>query len=101
MLIRCYPRIHISLIDLGNATFRQYGGAGFTLSGLPTEIEALPSDKMRFYGLDKLDSLGQDDILAALERLVKIVPSAKAQVTIRQVPPQHIGLGGIRLRRDT
>lgn len=93
MIIRCYPRIHIGLMDLGNATFRKYGGAGFTLSGLPTEIVATRSRRIVVRDSGKLDVQGKKDLVSALQRLSDIAPLAKAQVTVRQLPPQHIGLG--------
>jgi beta-ribofuranosylaminobenzene 5'-phosphate synthase len=93
MLIRCYPRIHLGLIDLGGATFRRYGGAGFTLSSLSTEVVAVPSRRLEVSGLDNLDTQGQQDLISALERLSKVAPSARARITIKKLPPQHIGLG--------
>lgn len=93
MLIRCYPRIHLGLIDLGGATFRRYGGAGFTLSSLSTELVAVPSRRLVVNGLDKLDTQGQQDLISALERLLKVVPSARTRITIKKLPPQHVGLG--------
>lgn len=93
MLVQCYPRIHIGLMDMGDATARRYGGAGFTLSGLPIEILATQSKSIKLHGQNKLDEKGQGDLHSCLQRLIKLVPSIKVHLTIKRLPPQHIGLG--------
>jgi beta-ribofuranosylaminobenzene 5'-phosphate synthase len=80
-------------MDLGNTTFRKYGGAGFTLSGLPTEVAATCGRSIVVRDLCKLDDQSKKDLVSALQRLSDIAPLTKAQVIVRQLPPQHIGLG--------
>ncbi len=91
--IRCYPRLHVCLIDLGNVTFRKYGGAGFCIGGPPLEIEAAPSAKTKVFGLEQVDRQAGNDVENALKRLKVLLPHVNAAVSIRSVPPQHIGLG--------
>jgi beta-ribofuranosylaminobenzene 5'-phosphate synthase len=92
-IVRSFPRIHIGLLDLGSATYRKYGGAGFAIDGLPVIVEATPSLKTNIIGLDQLDRRGRLDVHAALNRLKKLLPTARADITIRNLPPQHVGFG--------
>lgn len=91
--IRCYPRLHVCLIDLGNATFRKYGGAGFYIGGPPIEIEAAASRKTKLFGLERLDRQVGTKVERAIERLKLLYPQANAKVILKTAPPQHIGLG--------
>ena len=91
--VRAYPRIHIALLDLGNATYRKYGGAGFYISTPRLEVQARPSDETSVRGLDKLDRQGQRDLLAALTRLGRVHGYLGAEVVLRRILPQHVGLG--------
>jgi beta-ribofuranosylaminobenzene 5'-phosphate synthase len=93
MLLRCFPRIHIALMDMGNATARSYGGAGFTLSSPTTEIIATRCPKTKLRGLEQLDSAGRRDLVASLNRLSKLNPSQTARLVIKNIPTQHVGLG--------
>ena len=64
------------------------------LSGPYVEVEAKVSSKNIITGLDQLDSEAQSDVLACLNRLNKKFPGKnKAEVTLRKIPPQHVGLG--------
>jgi beta-ribofuranosylaminobenzene 5'-phosphate synthase len=93
MLLRCFPRIHIGLMDMGNATPRRYGGAGFTLSAPAIEIFASSTSKRTtFSGLDQIDADGKAQLLAALEEWSKS-NDQNVSIRIRTVPTQHVGLG--------
>lgn len=92
-IIRSFPRIHLGLIDLGNVTLRKYGGAGFTLTGPTIETEATSDDVKCVIGDDILDSRARDDIHSALDRLRVVFPNTNAKIKIKNIPPQHIGLG--------
>lgn len=92
-IVRAFPRIHISLLDLGNASFRKYGGAGFLVEGLPVEVEATRSSRTSLAGLDLVDRRSRKDLLRSLARLHATAPNAHARVRIESVPPQHVGLG--------
>jgi beta-ribofuranosylaminobenzene 5'-phosphate synthase len=81
------------LLDLGNATLRKYGGAGFCIGGPPVEIEVAPSRETKIFGLEQVDSQGSSEVRRALGRLKAFLPHANAKVFVRNVPPQHIGLG--------
>lgn len=88
-----YPRLHCCLFDLGNATPRKDGGAGFTVSGLPAIIEARPSQQMGVSYSAAIDRSARNAISTAMLRLVRMKPKAAARLDILQIPPQHIGLG--------
>jgi beta-ribofuranosylaminobenzene 5'-phosphate synthase len=92
ILVRAYPRLHLGLVDLGNATPRRYGGAGLLLNCLPVEV-SVERGPESLIGLELLDRRGQSDIMAAIERMRKTLPIKPARVTIRRMPPQHVGLG--------
>ncbi len=93
--VRAYPRLHVTLLDLSDATFRKYGGAGFTLSGPFTEVTATasPDAETTILGLDQFDYQGQKDILDAVERLKQFTSVRSSYIVIGKLPPQHIGLG--------
>jgi len=91
--VRAYPRIHVALLDLGGVTHRKYGGAGFAIAGLRTEVEAAVSGHTSVLGIERLDLRCQRDVLAAIERLNKAYPTAEVEVVVRRSAPQHIGLG--------
>lgn len=92
ILVRAYPRLHLGLVDLGNATPRKYGGAGFVLNCLPVEV-SVERGPESLIGLELLDRRGQADIMSVIERMRKTLSIKPARVTIRRMPPQHVGLG--------
>jgi beta-ribofuranosylaminobenzene 5'-phosphate synthase len=96
LIVRAFPRLHIGLIDLGNATMRQNGGAGISiqgLQGLHTEVRVRGSASFRLEGLESLDSRMKADISSALSRLFKRIPPPPIALHITCTPPQHVGLG--------
>lgn len=94
MLLKCFPRIHIALMDMGNATARRYGGAGFTLSAPVTEISAtVHPSRTQVSGLSKIDADGKNDLLAALARWAQSNEGCYARLSIKKIPTQPIGLG--------
>lgn len=96
-IVRAYPRLHLSLLDLGGATFRRYGGAGIMLDCMPVEVVVEDGGGGPIVGLDRLDALGQKDVTEALERLSASIQAPNLRrplrIGLRTIPPQHIGLG--------
>jgi beta-ribofuranosylaminobenzene 5'-phosphate synthase len=88
-----YPRLHACLFDLGNATPRKHGGAGFSIAGLPAIVDARPSSRMDVVYSVEVDGSTRTAISAAIRRLARVRPSIAAQLRIVSVPPQHVGLG--------
>jgi beta-ribofuranosylaminobenzene 5'-phosphate synthase len=88
-----YPRLHACLLDLGNATSRRNGGAGFTLAGLPTVVEAHQSKRVEVSYSAIVDQPARMALANAIKRLSKIRPSALAELRVVEVSRQHIGLG--------
>jgi beta-ribofuranosylaminobenzene 5'-phosphate synthase len=88
-----YPRLHACLFDLGNATPRKHGGAGFSIAGLPAIVDACPSSRMDLVYLVEVDRSTRTAISAAIRGLGRARPGLAAQVRIVSVPPQHVGLG--------
>src|ERR1035441_2452586 len=56
IVIKAFPRVHISLLDLGDVTPRRYGGAGFSIDGNGLEVSAKSSKQTLKIGLDLLES---------------------------------------------
>jgi beta-ribofuranosylaminobenzene 5'-phosphate synthase len=88
-----FPRLHLSLFDLGSATPRQYGGVGFAIDGMPTVVTASTSDVTELLGIEKLDNQGMADVWGAIHRIHSEYGTPPMSVHIETMPPQHIGLG--------
>ena len=94
IVVRAFPRVHVSLLDLADATPRRYGGAGFVLDCLPVEVHAsLGASDTDGDDLGGLDARGRRDLEEALARLRATRDLGHARVAIRQLMPEHIGLG--------
>jgi beta-ribofuranosylaminobenzene 5'-phosphate synthase len=81
------------LLDLGNVTPRKYGGGGFSISGPSIVVQAIRSQRPEIVDQGLLDDAAVSDLAAALRRLRNSLPSAKAQIRILRMVPQHVGLG--------
>ena len=92
IVVRAYPRLHVGLVDLGNATSRRYGGAGFMLDCLTVEV-TIEAGSHAVRGLALLDRRSQADVMEAIKRQRRAFPVKPTRISIRCVPPQHIGLG--------
>ena len=91
--VRAYPRIHMSLVDLGHATARSYGGIGFSIDGLPIEVEVTEARKTKINSLVPLDSQALQECREVVERARTAWQFGDVTVTVRAMPPQHVGLG--------
>jgi beta-ribofuranosylaminobenzene 5'-phosphate synthase len=92
VLIKSFPRIHITLIDLAGATSRKYGGVGFALAAFPIEVEATLSvgNELTFH--QEVEKRDERDVREFLERL-KTELDAHFSIRVHSLPPQHVGLG--------
>src|SRR5258708_16479 len=88
-----YPRLHVALFDLANATPRRYGGAGFSLSGLPAVVEASPSSSLGIDYLTTVDCSTRIAGFTAISKMQRARPEAASRLKNLQIPPQHAGLG--------
>lgn len=92
--IKAFPRIHVSLLDLGNVTPRRYGGGGFSIDATPIEVSAELAVHAEIIGTDLIDSTAREDVDRLLARFrERLGKEAKYRICIRQVPPQHAGFG--------
>jgi beta-ribofuranosylaminobenzene 5'-phosphate synthase len=91
--IRAFPRLHLGLHDLGKATPRKYGGSGFTLSWPTTDVSAELYSCNVVINQAGLDAQAIEDVAALIERSQSIMGFDGMRVTIREVPPQHVGFG--------
>jgi len=87
------PRIHLGLIDCGNATARQYGGSGLSIKGLFTKVRATTSTEWRVEFAKKTDVSARtvQDVTALVNRLKEVCPPT--HVTVISGAPEHKGLG--------
>jgi len=93
IILRAYPRLHIGLLDLGSATPRRYGGAGFLIDGLPIQFEITRSFRTSIHGTEQLDPNAKSQLSRAIERFRSLVPDFDADITLTSKPLQHVGLG--------
>ena len=92
IIVKTFPRIHMTLIDLAGATHRRCGGAGFSLNTMPAIACAKIALKNR---VDVVPDLGQRD-RRDIENYVQRLSCAMNTcfyIRILSVMPQHIGLG--------
>ncbi|MEZ4225048.1 MAG: hypothetical protein R3B13_29105 [Polyangiaceae bacterium] len=91
--VRCYPRLHVGLVDLAGATHRRFGGAGFMIAACETVVEARPEPRETLCGFDNREHRAMLDVQEALARLRREFDIPPMRLTIREAPPEHIGLG--------
>jgi beta-ribofuranosylaminobenzene 5'-phosphate synthase len=91
--IQAHPRLHMTLIDLGDATERKYGGAGVSLSQPVIQVIARPASRMLLSGMEQLDERGRLDAQAAIGRLARHAAIRPCELSLETLPPQHVGLG--------
>lgn len=87
-----YPRAHMTLVDLGRATGRSYGGAGFAVDGFPTTAIArlAPQSKLACPpGLEKRDV---GDLAEAVRRVSRSL-GLNFEVGLSCEAPPHSGFG--------
>lgn len=91
--ITSYPRLHVCLFDLGHATPRSYGGAGFAVAGLPAVVKAHPSSRAAVEWATPADTSIRKAVSIAIARLMAAREDAVARLQVLSIPPQHVGLG--------
>jgi beta-ribofuranosylaminobenzene 5'-phosphate synthase len=91
--LRGFPRLHLGLLDVGNATARRYGGCGLALDFPSPLIEADASSTIELEGFECIDSRTRAVIQQALDRLASENRAAVARLRLIDCPPQHVGLG--------
>jgi beta-ribofuranosylaminobenzene 5'-phosphate synthase len=94
IIVRAFPRIHVALADLGRATARAYGGAGFALEGPAFAVSASISDEQSLIGFDSLDDQAYREVQDALARLEAHVGRGMPyEFVLQGRVRQHVGLG--------
>jgi beta-ribofuranosylaminobenzene 5'-phosphate synthase len=93
IVVRAFPRLHVGLVDLAGATLRRFGGAGFMINCLPVEVSVERDSTLTVGGVEKLDQSAMRDIAAALRRMQTAFSVGPIKITVRRMPPQHVGLG--------
>ncbi len=87
------PRIHMGLIDCGNATPRQFGGCGFAVDGLYTHVKASPASRTSLRPSKYIDI--SERTTQDIKKVLHLTDEAfgKASVRIKTMPPEHRGFG--------
>jgi beta-ribofuranosylaminobenzene 5'-phosphate synthase len=93
VLLEVPARLHITLADLGNATSRRYGGAGFSILQPSVVVNVKSSSSVSVHGQSLLDHRARREVADAVTRFLGRYPHATADLTLLAVPPQHVGLG--------
>jgi len=93
VLLTAYPRLHLTLLDLGGITPRKYGGAGLTLAGPTLRLSAKQDERWKLVGFDRLDAESRREITDLLRRLTDSLLCHPARLELLQALPQHVGLG--------
>lgn len=92
--VSAYSRIHLGLIDVGNATRRLYGGAGFSLKGFETVVDVREcTNGLKLFFDCEHELRSQSDALQAMDRLNSSTRDLRGEVVVRRIAPEHIGLG--------
>ena len=90
--VRSFPRIHVTLIDLGGATRRRFGGAGFALDAMPAVVKAFRGRECGVEGAPNLKGRDRNGLELYVRKLSRILEQT-LRVEIQSVMEQHIGLG--------
>lgn len=83
--------MHISLLDLGHATDRAYGGLGIALERPQTTLRGRKASRLTLEGFESSDEAA---VRAALMRLRGVLHTElHGEVGLVESPPSHVGLG--------
>lgn len=93
LTLNSFPRIHLTLIDLGYASLRVNGGIGFALDGLPSTVVASRADNDKLIIPAHFDAQGRRDLEEALVRLREYEEYPPTELTVTCSVPQHVGFG--------
>src|SRR5712691_6234994 len=95
--VTAYPRVHVTLVDLGHCTHRAFGGAGFTLDWPRVTVVARRTDGSITFGANGhriADARLLRSIGSAIERLRRYARLSDGLfLDLEEGIPQHIGLG--------
>jgi beta-ribofuranosylaminobenzene 5'-phosphate synthase len=86
-------RLHFGLLDCGNTSLRVFGGAGASIDGFRTVVQAERSQgwKLNFPQHPPSDRLASD--VAELLKHLKLSGLASSDISIQSTPAEHMGLG--------
>lgn len=87
------PRIHMGLVDVGEASRRSYGGIGFSIAGKQTIWRARHDKRVRLSGISHLDVPARQDLENVVSRLSRTTEGAGFCAHLEQVAEQHVGFG--------
>lgn len=96
LLIRAFPRLHFSLIDLSRTGYRMYGGIGASIDAFPIELtfEACPIVDLQIL---RSSEYARGDIEKLERRLTSAMEKRDLKLGVRLVEAHgvllHVGLG--------
>ena len=87
-------RLHLGLIDCGNATRRLFGGLGLSIDGFFVRVTAFSAEKWSFSQpqTNNPDTRLEKEVYALLRRLER-QGAQPCRISVLETPPQHYGLG--------
>ena len=81
-------RLHLGFLDMNGGLGRRFGSLGLTLDGMATTIRARPSDRLRATGPS-----AERALKAARAICDRFRWPARAELTVEEAIPEHVGLG--------
>ncbi len=93
IIVKGYPRIHFSLIDMSAASNRMYGGCGIAIKAFPVTVEILPSEKIEIETSGHISERTVRNLKRALKNANDVNLPTNCKVRVHSAARQHIGLG--------
>ncbi len=87
------PRVHVGLIDLGDASPRAYCGVGFSVGGISTTWSVSRAAQTRLIQTERLDTDARNDLEEITRQLSLRSLGLPFEAELESAPQQHIGLG--------
>ncbi|HEX6469000.1 MAG TPA: beta-ribofuranosylaminobenzene 5'-phosphate synthase family protein [Streptosporangiaceae bacterium] len=84
-------RLHITLLDVGNATQRLYGGVGMPISSPRVVVVARAASRRHVIGLPEEYERAAEATVSALETMLET--PLRGEVSVAAAPDPHVGLG--------
>ena len=81
-------RLHLGFLDLNGGLGRRFGSLGLTLDGMATTVRARPSDRLCVSGPS-----AERALKAARAVCGRFRWPARAELTVEEAIPEHVGLG--------
>jgi beta-ribofuranosylaminobenzene 5'-phosphate synthase len=95
LTLRAPSRIHICLSDMGNVSFRRFGGIGFAVGAAISVCRIERSEKTEIITSQIEDPFCCDGLRHLIECMAREFRLANFRLSLLQSPPQHTGFGSM------